>query len=153
MFLVTLLTVAGIVVLFSGIDSKATAQPSFTPVPDGKVNTAQKTKAHDVATDTLTKWSKNEFQPLSDDFTSEMKNGLPPNQQEMAYHQIKGLLGDFRSIEFAEAVAAPSMPDLVVYRFKGTFSNSGEKPEVRVVMNKDGKVAGFFVKPWSDTVQ
>ncbi len=114
---------------------------------------AQKDKAYDVAMNTLTNWSKGEFQPLSDNFTSEMRTALPPNQQEMAYHQIKGLLGDFRSLEFAEAVVSSSMPDLVVYRFKGTFANSSEKPEVRVTMDKNGKVSGFYVKPWSDTIQ
>ena len=47
----------------------------------------------------------------------------------------------------------PSHPELVVYRFKGVFSkDSSRKIEVRVNMDKDGKVAGFWVKPWSDSV-
>jgi hypothetical protein len=151
--LIALVSLVATMLVVSGTSSKAVAQPSFDRVPDAKLNVAQKDKANEVGTDILTKWSKGEFQPLSDNFTSEMQKGLPPNKQEMAFHQIKELLGDFRSMEFAEAVASPAMPDLVVYRFKGTFANSPEKPEVRVVMNKEDKVAGFFVKPWMDTLQ
>jgi hypothetical protein len=38
-----------------------------------------------------------------------------------------------------------------IYRFRGKF-NPGAEVEVRTVLDADGKLAGFFVKPWHDAM-
>jgi hypothetical protein len=40
----------------------------------------------------------------------------------------------------------------VLYRFKGTFSKGGSPAEVRVVYDTDGKLSGFWIKPWKDVL-
>ena len=57
-------------------------------------NLDQKSKAYNIALKTLEKWSKGSFQPLSDDFSLELKKALPPSQQQAAYSQVKKTLGD-----------------------------------------------------------
>ena len=38
---------------------------------------------------------------------------------------------------------------LLIYRFKGYF-DSNIDVEVRTVLNFEGKLAGFFIKPWKE---
>jgi hypothetical protein len=131
----------------------AQAPPLFKPVPASKIDQAQKDKASKVAATTLDNWFKGKFAPLSDDFTSLMKEKLGPAAQKQATEGVKSVFGDFQSMKFVEAEASPAMAGIVVYRFKGKFSKTSESPEIRVVVNKQGKVAGLSVKPWQDKIQ
>ncbi len=125
------------------------AAQSFNPVP--QVDEAQKTKAAQAATTTLSNWYNGKFAPLSDDFTQQMKERVPPEAQKQVVTELKETLGDFQSMDFAQALVSPSMPGIVVYRFKGKFSK--ESAEIRVVLDQQGKVAGFWVKPWQQKMQ
>lgn len=131
----------------------AQTSPAFEPVPAAQIDQTQKNRASQVATTTLSNWFKGQFAPLSDDFTAQMKEKLVPEAQKQAAAGLKSSLGDFQSLEFAEAVTSPSMPGVVVYRFKGKFSTSPESPEVRVVLDPQGKVGGLWVKPWQNKMQ
>lgn len=133
----------------------ARAQARFAPIPAGRIDQAQKAAAQKVADRTLKAWRDGRFAPLSDDWTLQMKSALPPAKQRESYEAIRGTFGDYRSLEFAEAVAAPELPGLVVYRFRGTFSKTSPttRPEVRVVVDGQGKVAGFWCKVWSKALQ
>lgn len=128
----------------------AQAGDTFKAVPAGQIDQTQKNKAAQVASTTLSNQFKGRFEPLSDDFTQAMKEALPPEGQKAVIDTLRAKLGDFQSMEFAEATASPAMPQIVVYRFKGKFSKDKESPEVRVAMDKQGKVAGLWIRPWRD---
>jgi len=131
----------------------AQEQPTFQSLSSTQIDQAQKNKAQQIATATLGDWFKGKFGPLSDAFTPEMQEALPPEGQQQVVGTLKTKLGDFQSMEFAQAVASPNLPDMVVYRFKAKFSRADQPPEVRVSMDKQGKVAGFWIKPWQETMQ
>jgi hypothetical protein len=148
---IALTVTLGVIMACVGTIVVAQTSPAFEPVPESKIDKAQKDKAAQIATTTLNNWFKGQFAPLSDDFTSQMKENLTPEAQKLAIADIKAKLGDLQSAELAEAVVSPSMPGIVVYRFKGRFSK--ETGEVRVVLDKQGKVVGLWVKPWQDKMQ
>ncbi len=85
----------------------------------------------------------------SDEADEKMISGLNENLQKKAYEQIKSAFGEYQGLEF-DHVMKPSDGTLYeIYRFRGKF-NPEAKAEVRIVLNADGKLAGFFVKPWRD---
>jgi molybdopterin-guanine dinucleotide biosynthesis protein A len=134
------------------IVSTVSAESPFKPLPAAEVNQSQKDKARKIAVHLLTAWRERRFEPLSTDYSSRMKEVMTSAAQEKAYYSLKALFGDFKSLQYAETVIAPNLPEFIIYRFRGTFSDAKEKPEVRVVFDKKGKVAGFWVKHWKDEV-
>jgi len=90
---------------------------------------------------------------LGDEATAAMRSGLTPEKQKEAYETIKGMFGDFQSMEYVETCIPTDGSLLVIYRFKGHFSKSKARPEIRVVMDGEGKLAGFWIKPWRARVQ
>ena len=42
-------------------------------------------------------------------------------------------------------------PHYEIYRFKGNFDLNADV-EIRTVLDAEGKLAGFFVKPWKDSL-
>ena len=148
-FLCAVVTVA----LVMGSITDTFAQSPFQPVPESKVNLGHKAKARKAAVDTLTNWREGKYEPRSDDYTDAMKEASTPARQKAAYQNIKALFGDFEDLKYVEAVASKNLPSLVVYRFKGTFTGTRDQPEIRVVIDSEGRVAGFFIKPWRDELQ
>jgi hypothetical protein len=141
---------ACVFVTWTATPAAAQADDAFKALPAGQIDQAQKNKAAHVASTTLTNQFKGKFEPLSDDFTQQMKEALPPEKQKEVINSIRGKLGEFQSMEFVEAVASQAMPGIIVYRFKGKFSNSPESPEIRVALDRQGKVAGLWIVPWKD---
>jgi hypothetical protein len=133
--------------------STTDAQRAFEIVPSPEVNESQKALAQQVAHDALSAWKTGRFQPLGAQWTAKMKSALPPATQRQAYAQMKILFGDYSSMTFAEAQRSKSGPALTVYRFRGSFSQATDRPEIRVVIDASGKVAGFWVKPWLRIMQ
>lgn len=82
--------------------------------------------------------------------TDLMVKSFSPEVQKNAYEKIKSQLGDYENVEYEEAWVVSSNPDLKVLRYKGDFTGHNSKVEVRVVLDDDDKIAGFYVIPWSD---
>ena len=82
---------------------------------------------------------------LEQQFTEDM--------QKQQYQMIKSQLGEYASgVEYQEAYAAKQAgQNFTIYRFKADFSKG--KPEVRVVLMPDNKLAGLQVLPWQDSIQ
>lgn len=118
------------------------------PIPSVQVDQAAKAKADAMARALFKAWGASQFELLSDDFTSEMKQAFPPDVQKQSYATIKANFGDFKDMQFAEAVTSPAFPRYIVYRFRADFSDTPARPEVRVVLDKDNKVAGFAAMLW-----
>jgi hypothetical protein len=125
----------------------AQTPPSLKPVPASKIDEPQKNKAAKIVTTTLNNWSEGKVAPLSNDVTPKMKERFAPDAQKRLLKRMKANAGDFQSLKFFGAFASPSKPGLVQYRFKGKFSKVSEPTEIRIVMNKQGKVVGASAKP------
>lgn len=87
---------------------------------------------------------------FSSEATEEVKRQISPEMQKSLYKQVKDQFGDYVDSEFAEAWIQKSKPQYKILRYKGKFSKSETKLELRVIYNDANKVAGFFIKPWSD---
>ncbi len=148
----TIATVLGLLLL-AGAICDGTASSVYVPVPADRVNQAEKTRVEYLATDLLNTWREGKFKALSNDFSLQMSAGLPPGDQEKAYESLRALFGDFRALRFVETVTSPAMPGYVYYRFRGKFSSTTSDPEIRVLVDGDGKIAGFWVRHWLDEVR
>lgn len=98
--------------------------------------------------ETLSQGSTFDFN--KDNATEAMISTFTPEMQKNAYEQTKALLGEYESANYVEAWVVSSSPDLKILRFKADFSAKNEKWEVRVVLDKSNKIAGFFAISWSD---
>lgn len=63
------------------------------------------------------------------------------------------MYGDFLSVDYAETWVPTDSSLLANYRFRGRFSKSAARPEIRVVIDGEGKLAGLWLKPWNARIQ
>lgn len=75
--------------------------------------------------------------------------GLNESVQKESYNQIEDIFGAYNSLKFYSIEEVVEGKTYKVYRFKGDFE-FGLPVEVRSVINSEGKLAGFFVKPWKN---
>ena len=86
-----------------------------------------------------------EFQ---NDATTAVIQGLTPEVQKQVYNDIRSKFGDYKSLEYAETWKYSAGAIMTIVRFRGIFSKSDDKPEIRIVLDEANKVAGFFYKSW-----
>ncbi|TET81223.1 hypothetical protein E3J38_04290 [candidate division TA06 bacterium] len=125
----------------------------FRRLPESEVDAGMKLVAERVATKILESERDGVFEPLGDEATAAVRSGLTPEVQKESYESIKGMGGDFQSLEYAEPWVPTDGSLLVIYRFRGRFSKSDARPEIRVVMDGEGKLAGLWLKPWKSRIQ
>lgn len=93
------------------------------------------------------------YYPFNDlEATLLMIEKLDEQKQKSTYEQISGKYGDFVAMTFHEVVKPTDGTLLEIYRFKGTFTNGAVK-EIRSVLDGNDKLAGFFIKPWSEELR
>ncbi len=126
-------------------------QLRFETIPEPEVNQTQKIAAESWATHRLTSWAKDEYPVPKDDVSEAMKPGESEARQKESYKKLEPITGGFKSMTYFET-AKSEPPRFVIYRFKGTFTKE-DLVEVRMVYNLDGKIDGFWIKPWLNSMQ
>lgn len=91
-----------------------------------------------------------EFQ---NDATPAVVQGLTPQVQKQVYQDIQSKYGDYKSLVYVEAWNYNAGGTMTIVRFKGVFSKSDDKPEIRIVLDASNKVAGFWYNPWEDELK
>ncbi|MBK7710148.1 MAG: hypothetical protein IPN67_19150 [Bacteroidales bacterium] len=109
--------------------------------------------AQNFASDFLTKLKNGEEYKFKDEAIDPIKNQFTAETQKLVYQQLKTQFGDFQSLEYAETWIQSNSKAITIYRFKGEFDKSTKKLEIRVVLNEADKIAGFWIKPWSDMLK
>ena len=133
--------------LFIGCGS---AMKAYEVIPAKKIDEKRLNFAHEMSLKLLTKMKEGSFYPLTEEeATPQMVRGLNEDLQRLSYMQIEAGYGEFRSMEFYELVKEDSTNGNELYRFRSTFGQESLM-EVRSVLDKQGKLAGFFVLPWSE---
>lgn len=130
-------------ILSSGCGSK------FDTFPESEVDLEMKADAERIGTTLLTAHREGRFEPLGDEASDIMRSSYTPDQQKKSYEHLKSVIGEFESMEYVETCVPKEGQKLYVFRFKGEFSKN-KNVEVRVVINEQGKLDGFWVKPWKD---
>ncbi len=77
-----------------------------------------------------------------------MRNGLSESIQKQAYAQLSQTFGEYRGLVFDEMLVPKEGTAYEIYRFRGQFGENGAGVEIRAVLNPEGKLAGFYYKPW-----
>lgn len=129
----------------------ACKKSGFDPIPEGEVDATRKASAEQIGTRILSGWAKDEYQPLGEEAREELRTALSVEGQRTSDKQIETSLGSFQSMAFHAALRTKDKT-AEVYRFKGVFDKTKDPAEVRVVFDTDGKLAGFWVKPWQENI-
>jgi len=91
------------------------------------------------------------YQFNQDEATDDMVRLLTEEKQKQAYAQVKSGFGEFKSLAYAQTWSDINLK-MLIYRFTGIFGDNNIL-EIRVVINPQGKIAGFFIKPWTENLQ
>ncbi|MBN2407125.1 MAG: hypothetical protein JXJ19_05460 [Elusimicrobia bacterium] len=134
--------------MFAVLPVLAGCNTMYTRLADAKVDAAEKAAAEKLAAGLLTSMREGQYKPLGDEATNAMRSALTPEKQKDSYEDIRGMFGDFQSLEYAGTWIPKDGTLLKIYRFRGRFSATTARPEIRVVMDGNGKLAGFWIKPW-----
>lgn len=125
----------------------------FKKLKDSEIDKNKVKIAQDFASEFLTKLKSGELYQFQDEAIDAVKNTLSGESQRIVYQQLKAQFGDFQSLEYSETWIQANSKSISIFRFKGEFEKSTKKLEIRVVLNESDKIAGFFIKPWSDMLQ
>lgn len=126
---------------------------NFKKLSDSEVDENKVKIAQDFATDYLMQSKNGGYYKFQDEAIDALKNQLTEQNQKTIYQQLKAQFGDFKSLEYAETWVQGNDNSFQIIRFKSDFDKNVEKLEVRVVLDDSQKIAGFWIKPWSDMLK
>ena len=139
-----------ILLVSTGITGCSQDFEKVPPTQAGEATIEMGRKFNDQFYNTLKQGRAYEF---GTEATAEVKRKISPEMQKSLYKQVKDQFGDYVESEFVEAWIQKSNPQYKILRYKGKFSKSETKLELRVVYDGSNKVTGFFIKPWSDMLK
>ena len=100
--------------------------------------------------DFFEKAEKGEYYDFSSVATEAVVNGLTPAIQQQVHSELEKTAGEYKGAIYKEAFAQGS--EYKILRFMGKFSK-GVPIELRVVYDKNEKIAGYWAVPWKDNLQ
>jgi len=130
----------------------ATAQEHFKKIPDKSTDTIKIALATQIAASYFESLKKGDYFDIQDMGTKEFIEKMTPEIQKQSYEQIRQLFGDFKSLTYSGIWISKDNSELEVIRFKGEFEKSEKPLEIRVVINQQNMVSGFWIKPWQDNL-
>lgn len=130
------------------ISTRCQPENAFVKVQKSEINKVELEFAIDLADKILSKQKWGVYYGLNpEEATTEMIDGLNEEIQKQSYQKIKSMFGDYKSLKFESLYIGTDENNYKIYRLKGIFE-SNSNVEVRVVINQDRKLAGFFVRSW-----
>jgi len=139
-----------VILLFVLTSVSCQSQTDFVKVDKSKVDKEQLELVKNLTDKILTEQKDGGYYSLSEnEATVQMIEGLSESVQKESYVTIKNLFGDYQGLSFESLMESTDENKYKIYRFKGNFETSSDV-EVRAVLNKEGKLAGFYIKPWNE---
>lgn len=124
---------------------------SYERVPEALINQQRLAFVTSLTDRVLTAQQGGGFYPLSDkEADAAMRSGLSEAVQKQAYSQLSRSFGEYQGLVFDEMLIPVQGTPFEIYRFRGKFGANGTGVEIRSVLNPEGKLAGFFYKPWQN---
>ena len=120
-------------------------------VASAPVQSEQHHLAAQLATQILQAHEQGRFEALGPEATEGFRKAFTAEIQRHSYQQLRQLFGTFEGLDFVETHSIENQPHLLIHRFRGQYSTAS--PEVRVVLDQDGKLTGLWIKPWQDQMQ
>lgn len=141
-----------LLISFNLVLSSCQSQTDYIKVSESEIDQEELNFAKDLSHKILTEQKKGGYYNLTEnEATSKMAEGLNESLQKASYKKIKALFGDYKDLKFESLMIGTKGNKFKIYRFKGVF-DSGSDVEVRAVLNNKRKLAGFFIKPWKETL-
>jgi hypothetical protein len=128
-----------------------TADGKFSTIPEDRVDPGGRASAEAFAKRYEEIRAQGSFAPLGDEATEELRAALTVHKQQEAQKQIEARYGKYQSLEYVEALRPNASPESTIYRFRATFTRG--RPEIRVIHDARGRVSGFWIKPWRDSLE
>ena len=125
----------------------------YKKLSSSEVDKAKVRIAQEFATNYLNLSKNGGSYEFNDEATNQLKKLLTSETQKNVYQSIKKQFGDFQNLEYVETFIDKNVTSVGIHRFKGSFGEKNKKLEVRVVLDEADKIAGFWIKPWSDMLK
>ncbi len=122
----------------------------FIKLPESKIDSDKLNFAQTFAENYMNASVNGNYYQFKDEAIEQLKNSLTEENQKAVYNQLVSQFGEYLSMEYAETWVDTNDSGTTIFRFKAKFSKSTSVLEIRVVINSDNKIAGFWIKPWSD---
>lgn len=121
----------------------------FEKVPEEQVDQSKTELAKKFANHFFSALKDGKTYEFHGEATDMLIQNLTPEKQTQLYKYIVEQFGEYQSLEYAETRKyAPE--SMTIVRFKGICDQSKGIPEIQVVLDKDNKIAGFWLFPWKD---
>jgi hypothetical protein len=130
----------------------AIRRSAYRKVADDDVDSDGRSEAERMGNAILTAWKEDRFDALGDDASDTLRAKLDADKQRQAHDAMKDAFGEYESLEYVETWKPKNGASLRIYRFRGTFSGAA-RPEVRVVLDGQKRLSGFWVKAWATDVR
>jgi hypothetical protein len=135
--------------LFSTLYGFAQDATAFERIPDARINPQRLAFVTNLSDRILKAQQGGGYYPLSgQEADVAMRSGLNEAVQKQAYSQLSRSFGEYSGLEFDELLIPVDGSFYEIYRFRGQFGTNGTGVEIRAVLNTEGKLAGFYYKPW-----
>ena len=137
--LITLLIIAATII---------SCQRNLEPISDNEVPQETLVLAKSFAKVYLSQNKKGESYIFDKKSTRVLANKLTAKVQKSSYQDIIMHYGEYISWSYKETWISRN-ENLKIVRFMGNFEQN-KNIEIRVVINKNNKICGFWIKPWKD---
>ncbi|MCY3773306.1 MAG: hypothetical protein OXG98_14970 [Gemmatimonadetes bacterium] len=118
------------------------------------VQSDQRILAEQLATRILQGHEQGRFEALApEEATEDFRRGFTAEAQRQSHQTIRQLFGVFEGLDYVETRSMEDQPHLLIHRFKGRYGAASRPLEVRVVLDREGKLTGLWIKPWEDEMQ
>ncbi len=129
-----------------------------TVAPMAVVSTSVESEQHllaaQLATRILQSHEQGRFETLGpEEATESFRNGFTAEVQRRSHQAIRQRYGAFEGLDYVETRSLEAQPHLLVHRFRGRYGAASRAPEVRVVLDREGRLAGLWIKPWQEQMQ
>ena len=139
-------------VMLNFFTSSCKSDPKFIRVDRSEVDQRRLAFATTISNDILMAQKEGGFYAFKvEEATEKMLSSLDESLQRKSYQQLKGALGDYQDLSLYHMMKPNDGTSYEIYRFNENFK-PGVKVEIRTVLDANGKLAGFFVKPWNNNL-
>lgn len=125
----------------------------FEKLPEEQVNQSQTDLAKKFAHIFFSTLKDGKLYEFHDEATESLSKNITPETQNQLYQYMTEQFGNYQSLEYAETWKYSGEETMIIVRLKGICDRSKGIPEIRVVLDKDNKIAGFWMRPWEDEMK
>ncbi len=129
-----------------------------TVAPQAVVSTPVQSEQHllaaQLATRILQSHEQGRFETLGpEEATEGFRSGFTAEVQRRSHQAVRQLFGEFEGLDYVETRFIEAQPHLLIHRFRGRYGAASRAPEVRVILDREGRLAGLWIKPWQEQMQ